>query len=264
MCHRAGMQYQLGRFGDGHEIARHIRVRHRKRPAQRQLRPEQGNDAAAGAQHIAEPNHRKTRGPNLLCHRLQNQFGHALARTHHIGRSNRLVGGDQHQVRDARIHRCARQVQGAKHIVENALGRVAFNHRNMFIGGGMVDPVRAITPQQFAQPARVGYAAEQRQQIDLELARKTKRLQLAVNAVQAELAVVQQQQLARPLANDLAAQFAADAAARPGDQHHLVGDAAVRNGRLRCHRVASEQVFNVEFGEVAQADATAGQIGHAR
>src|SRR5262249_40863698 len=50
----AGLHDQLGGFGDGHEIAFHVRMSDRDRPAGFDLLAEDGDDAAGGTQDIAE------------------------------------------------------------------------------------------------------------------------------------------------------------------------------------------------------------------
>src|ERR1039458_9813932 len=49
-----GLQHELARFGNGHEEAPHVRMGHRHRSARRNLLLEDGDDAAVGAEHVAE------------------------------------------------------------------------------------------------------------------------------------------------------------------------------------------------------------------
>src|SRR5690606_565547 len=53
--HGPGFQYQLARFGDGHEIPGNFGMGNRNRPAFFDLRLKAGDYRAVGAQHISEP-----------------------------------------------------------------------------------------------------------------------------------------------------------------------------------------------------------------
>ena len=76
--------------------------------------------------------------------------------------------------------------------------------------------------------------------------------------------MVQQQQLARAHAENLAREFAANAAAGTADEHHLSGQIPLQQVDMRRHRFAAQQVFDVEFLEILHRHLAAGEIGHAR
>ena len=88
-------------------------------------------------------------------------------------------------------------------------------------------------------------------------------LQFVVDAVEGKFAVFDQQQRGRALAHDLPAQLAADAAARAGHQHHALLDVARNQFGARWHRVASQQVFHIQFLKLLHGGLAAGELVHA-
>ena len=117
------MQHQLRCLGDGHEITCDFGVCDGEWAAIAKLLTEHGHHTAAGAQHVAKPNHAKTgvvRG-GLLCHGLQNELGHAFAGTHEVGGAHGFVGGDQHKMRYLGRLRGLHHIERAKHVVKDTL-----------------------------------------------------------------------------------------------------------------------------------------------
>jgi hypothetical protein len=164
-----------------------------------------------------------------------------------VGRGAAVDGGPRH-------------IERAKHIVENALGRVGFHHRHMFVGRGVEHRGRAISLADFPQAARIGHTAQQGHQLKPQALDLTQPLQFLVNGVETKLVVVQQQQLAWRLQQDLPAQLTADAAARPRHQHHFARQIARQQGGVGRHRVAPEQILDIEFLEVLHRHPAAGQV----
>ena len=66
-----------------------------------------------------------------------------------------------------------------------------------------------------------------------------------------------------PLRDDLAAQLAADRAAGPGHQHDLARDVAREQRRVERHRIAAEQVGDVDLAQVGDCDSPVHQIEQA-
>ena len=94
---RGGLEHELHRLGDRHEIALDVGVGDGDRPARCDLPLEERHHAAAAAQHVAETD-RHERAAGVLCRLLHDQLGHALGRAHHAAGIYRLVGGDEHEV----------------------------------------------------------------------------------------------------------------------------------------------------------------------
>ena len=55
LAHGGGLEHELDGLGDGHEVARHLRVRDGDGPAGGDLLLEDRDDRAGGAEHVAEP-----------------------------------------------------------------------------------------------------------------------------------------------------------------------------------------------------------------
>ena len=93
---RAGLQHQLRGLGDGHEVAGDVGVGQRDRAALTNLGLEQWDDAAVGAQHVAEAHghalHFAVAGVGLEQH-----LGDALGCAHDVGGVDRLVRGELHE-----------------------------------------------------------------------------------------------------------------------------------------------------------------------
>ena len=259
-------------------------MRQRDRAAMGNLLAEQRHHRAGGTEHVAKAHHGKAgavadrRGCAVTPHglieggkgqfraagqRLQAEFSQALAGAHDVGRAHGLVGGNQHEVRHTMFQRGARHRQGTKHVVGQALHRVVLHHGHMLVGGGVVDRVRLPGLHDLAHVLQLAHIAQQRHQLRRGQQRGRLGLQFLVDVVEGEFAVFEQQQALWPLAQDLAAQLAADAAAGAGDQHHLVGDIAADQIRMRRYRIAPEQVFHIQLLELLQAGAAAGQRRHA-
>ncbi len=106
-AHRARLQNHLCRFGYGHKETVDFRMRDRDRSALFDLAAEQRNNGTGRPDHIAEPHGHKPRAVALLA--LHDQFRHALAGAHDIGRTHGLVGGNEnkpfHMMFDGHLHR---------------------------------------------------------------------------------------------------------------------------------------------------------------
>ena len=89
--------------------------------------------------------------------------------------------------------------------------------------------------------------------------------QLALDLEQVVLGVVEQDQLARADARDLAAQLGADRAAGAGDEHRAPGQIAAGELGLHPHRLAAEDVLHPHLAHLPhQAAAVLQQLEHGR
>ena len=224
LCHGACLQHQLSGFGNGHEVAGDLRVRHGDGAAVRDLLAKQRDHAAAGAQHVAKAHHGKTggaapggrslgravrcagkRGLGSVGHGLQYQLGHAFAGPHHIGGAHGLVGRDQHKVPHVLLQRYPHHVQRAEHVVLYAFCCVGLDHGHMLVGSCVVDAGGAVQSAQLGHALRVSHAGQQGRELALDDALLGERLQFLVDAVERELAVIDQQQLCGTQLRQLAA-----------------------------------------------------------
>ena len=76
--------------------------------------------------------------------------------------------------------------------------------------------------------------------------------------------MIEQQKLARALCRNLPTQLTADAATRPGYQHHFPRQVAGQQIGVGWHRIATQQVFNLQFLEILHRHAPTGQVGPIR
>ncbi len=262
LCHHCGLQDQLHSLWNAHEITGDLRVRHGDGATIGQLLPKQRHHAATAAQHIAKAHHAKACAlvARLRGQRLQHQLSHALAGTHQVGGAHGFVGRHQHKA--ACPHRCGRlrHVERSKHIVDKALRRVALHHGHMLVGCSVVHGVWPVSGANPVQPTPVNHRGQQRHQLGLGVCVFAPAVKLAVQGVEGEFAVLQQQQLARMLLQNLSTQFAANAAARPGHQHRFAFYATGQQVCLQNHRIAAKQVVKVEFVHVLHRHFAAGQV----
>ena len=241
--HQPGLQHQLRRLRDRHEIAHDIRVGHRDRAAARDLLAEFRNDAASGAEHIAEAHHDEPR-PGRRIERLAHQLGQPFRCAHYIGWIDRLVGRNQDEPGCARIDRGTTGDIGAKRVVGQRLPSVfVFHQRHVFVGGSVKyrhRPVQCHQRRDARAVAHVGNRAHQRQG-----GRET--LQFLTHGVQRQFAALDQHQLLRLEACDLPHQFGSNRATGTGNHHGVAGQQCGQTGVVEHHRVAPEQVVEFHF-----------------
>ena len=237
LSHGAGLQHQLRCLGNGHEIAGDLWVCDRQRPAITQLLAKQRHHAATAAQHVAKAHHGKYRLILNFCavgavwrhkthrragrQRLKHQLGHAFGCAHDVGWANSLVSGNQHEMGCSAFHCRASSVQSAKHIVQHALGRITFNQRHMLVGRCVVHGSRPVQVTDFLEAAKIASAGQQGNHFNRQAALAAQAKQLRMNGVQRKFIEFNQHQPVRFFQRNLAAQLAANAAARPSHQHHL-------------------------------------------
>ena len=142
-------------------------MRHLYRPASADLPLEQRDDAPVRAQHVAEPDGAEI-GRGLAQRRqLQHDaLADALRGPEHAGGVHRFVRRDQHELLHAVEGGALGDAQRAKHVVPHGLGRVALEHRHVFVGRGMEHVVRLVQPEHLLQPVGVGDAADERHDLD--------------------------------------------------------------------------------------------------
>ena len=138
-----GLQHETRRLGDGHEVANDVRVRHGHRPALGDLLLELRDHAAAGAEHIAEAHGHEARARMRRGQRGDHHLGRALARAHHVGRVDGLVGADQHEALGALLARRQRGVVSAQRVVaQRRAGVVVLHQRHMLERGRVENDLR--------------------------------------------------------------------------------------------------------------------------
>lgn len=278
--HRTGLDDQLRCLGNGHEVTGDARVGDRHRAAALDLLAEQRNDRTGRTEDVAEADHGETGLVDVMhvlpiaeqhrcrfvAERLKDHLRQALGAAHHIGRSHRLVGGNQHEVLHADLHRGLHRMQGAYHVVENALGDVVLDDRHMLVGRRMVDGIDLPGTHHVHQALGIAHRTEDRQQVHRKRLALDPTLQFLMDAVEVVFAVLEQDQHARRTTHDLPTEFRTDRTARPSHHHHLTADAPFQQLLARCDAVAPQQVSDVHLLQVVHLDPAAGQVheaGHA-
>ncbi|MNN24605.1 hypothetical protein D3C81_1380440 [compost metagenome] len=128
----------------------------------------------------------------------------------------------------------------------------------------MIHGVHPPGAHHIGQVLLVTHRAQNRQQLHCQRFAPDALLKLGEDAVQVEFTVVEQQQGLGLQPNDLPAQLGADRAARAGHQHGTLLVAAPKQFILRRHRVAAQQVGNVDILDVIDLDPATGQVGKRR
>ena len=115
----------------------------------------------------------------------------------------------------------------------------------MLVGRGVEHHLRRVAREHLAHPRRRLGVADHRRHRQLGEAVA----ELLLDRIQRELRELEQDQLARRVARDLAAQLRADRAAGAGHQHPLAAQQPVQPGVVELHRVAPEQVVELDVAQ---------------
>ena len=246
-------------FGDGHEVAAHVGVGDGDRASGGDLPLEAGNHAAAAAQHVAKPHHRK-RALGAVGGIQHNQFCDALRCAVHAGGANRLVGGDHHQPLHAVGHRSLDDDTGAEDVVGHRFFHVDFHQRDMLVRRGVEDHLGLQIGKNVLDAvlvADVGDDGMQRQGGEGIL-------QFQQGLENAVFTVPEEDQRRGAPAGDLAAEFRADGAARACDKHPLAAQGDAHLLVVNPGRGTAQQVIDVDFPQAVDTDLAADQFVHAR
>ena len=266
--HGGGLNHQLGCFGNGHEIARDVGMGHRDRPATLDLLPELGDHAARRAQHVAKANHGKARGSAcgqpFASQCLHHHFSQSFGGPHHVGGAHGFVGADEHHVLNPGTQGGPGHIQRAQHIVANGGHRVVFHQGHMLVRCRVVHGVGPVRLHQLGHAVFIAHIGEQGSQLQrggFVVGGLPQAFQVFHNRVQRIFVEFDEHQLGGVLRHDLAAQFAANGAARAGNHDGLAGDVTGHQLRVWWHRVAPQQVFQRHLAQLVGVYPAVGQIG---
>ena len=216
--HGRGLEHKAYGLGDGHEVADDLLVRHRNRHTRLDLLHEEGKHASPAAEHVAEA-HRDHLGLRAR-HRAREELHHPLGRPHHVGRVDRLVGGDDDHLLCVVFLGTPQECVGAKDVGRDRLLRVELLQRHMLVGRCMEDQLRLVGRQDAVELRLVLHITDHRHDDVAPLLLPVVEGQREI--VELRLIDVQEDELARPVGEQLAADLAPDGAARPGDEDPLV------------------------------------------
>jgi len=226
--HRRRLEDEAHRLGDGHEVADDLLVRHCDGNARLDLLHEEGKHASPAAEHVAEA-HRDDLGL-FARHRARQELDHPLGGSHHIGGIDRLVGGDDDHLLGVMLPRTPQQCIGAKDVVGDRLLRVELLQRHMLVGRCMEDQLRPVGLDDPVELCLVLHITDHRDDDLAPLLLPVVQCQREI--VELRLIDVQENQLARSIGEQLAADLGSNGAACPGDEdalvlHHLFDRALV-------------------------------------
>ena len=164
-----------------------------------------------------------------------------------------LVGRDQHEALDAGLQRGVDDVARAEHVVLDRLDGVSLQHRHVLVRRGVEDHGRAGAPEDEGHVLPVLDLPEDRHdRRPLADAFLLQQAQLALDLVEAVLAVAEEVQALGAALQQLAAELRADAAAGAGHEHAPaphVGEALLQ---IDLHRAAGEEVLGVDLAGLDQ------------
>ncbi|MND74580.1 hypothetical protein D3C80_661760 [compost metagenome] len=124
----------------------------------------------------------------------------------------------------------------------------------------MIDGVHLPALHHLEHAHRIANRTEGRHQLHRQVCLTDALLQLDLDAVQVELRMIEKDQHRGFAIEDLPAQLGTDRAASAGHHHHLASDAPLQQFGLGRHRIATEQIGDVDVLQVLDLDPTAGQI----
>ena len=253
---RGGRQHQLHRLGNGHEVALDFGMGDGEGPARRELLVEEREDAAVGAQHVAEAHDAEVGAGVPERGQLQDDaLRHPFGGAENAGRVDRLVGRDQDELPHAVAGGAARRAQRSHHVVPDAFEHVRLEHRHVLVGGGMEHVVGPARLEDFLEAIGVGDARERRD----DLHAGAGLAHLAVDEVQRALGPLEQDDAAGTETGDLAGQLGADRAAGTGDQDAAAAELPLHGPEIQGHRLAPQQVVDLHLAQMTQLQGAARQ-----
>src|SRR5581483_3288809 len=245
---RAGLHDQRDRLRDRHEVARHLRVGDADRPAPLDLAAEDRDHAAAGAEHVAEPDGDEAgRDVRARPVRLDDPLAERLRLAHHRLRVDRLVRRDEHEPLDAEIDGDLGDHLRRQRVVADRLERVRLHQGDVLVGGRVEDDPGRVPLEHAPHPlavACVGEHGHARGEAAL-------RDELALDLEQRRLALVDEDQ---PLAADpcdLAGELGADRAAGAGDEHGRVAQVGGDRRQVDLDGLPPEDVLDLDGADLA-------------
>ncbi|MEJ2292310.1 MAG: hypothetical protein P8Y05_11435 [Deinococcales bacterium] len=171
-----------------------------------------------------------------------------------------LVGGDVHEVRYGVLERHRDEVVAADDVVEDGFLGVLLHQRHMLVRGGVEHHLRPVGREHVIEPVAVLDGADDGPVAHL----RPLAVELALQGVDAVLAVAEEDELGRLEAADLAHQLRADRAAGAGDHHTLALDVAEDGVGVELDRRSPEQVADVHVADAAHVDLARQHLVHVR
>jgi hypothetical protein len=238
-----GLQHEADGLGDGHEVPRHLLARDGDRPPVEDLAEERRHDAAAAAQHVAEPNC-CARHVVVAADADHDVLSRPLGSAHHRAGVGGLVGRQVYEALAAVLGSGLGEPPRAQDVGFGRLPRVSLEDGHVLVGGRVEDNVGPGLLEQGDRPVAVA----QVEQDGFGAGRQWP----GRHVVEERLVAVEEQQATWLVAGHLAGDLAADRTTGAGHEH---GDAAeVIADALGVHwrRLAAEEVAEVQIANVLE------------
>ena len=147
-------------------------------------------------------------------HALDHHLAQPLAGPHDVGGVHRLVGADQHEPLRPVFQGGVGGFVGADHVVLDRLIGAGLHQGYMLVGRRVVDDVRAVLVKDRVDPPAVPHGSDEHLQVQVRVAPP----QLLLNLIGVVLINIKDDQPARLMGRDLAAELASDGSASAGHQ----------------------------------------------
>ncbi len=224
-------------------------------PAAGDLLAEARDDAAGAAEHVAEAHEHELRG--LALKAAADDLGQAFRSAHDVRRVHRLVRGHEDELLDLGRDRRRAQNPRAVGVVEHRLPGVGLlHHGHVLVGARMEDDARPLAGQHLLDQRGVLDVADDRRQRQLRKAVGERRL----DRIDRRLGQVEQHELGRTVAGDVAAELGADRAAGAGDHHHAVAEPFAETRIVEDDRIAAQQVVELDRADGRERGPAADQV----
>ena len=254
------LEHQGDGLRDGHEVADDPLVGDGHWTAFCDLLLEERDDGAVGAEDVTEADRDEVGLRVLPVHHLDDYLTDTLRGTHDVRRVHSLIRGDQDEALHAGVGRGTGGLEGTHDVVLDRFVRAHLHERYVLVRRRMEDHVRLILLHHAADTVRVPAGADQGHEVQLRVLHE----ELLLDAVRVVLVDVEDDELLRLVARDLAAELRADRSATAGDEDGLPLDHAEDFFVVDLDRFPTEEVEDVDVAELADADFAVHELVDAR
>ena len=248
--HTPRLEDELSRLRNGHEVAGHVRVSHRHRTAPTDLLLEDGDDAAAAAQHVAEPDRHEDLAFGGLHGRVSHHhLGHPFRRPHDGRGVHRLVGGDVHEGLHTSGEREVHEVFRAEDVVQHRLLGILLHEGDVLVRRGVEHYLRLEVVEDPAHALSVPHVRH-----DHGEGGEGPGSELLLYLEEAVLPPPQEHHMPREEGQDLPDDLAADGPPCPGDEDSLVADVPRYFVQVELDGVAVQQILDLHVADAGDGD----------
>ena len=265
-AHERSFKHQSAGFRDGHEVTDDVGMRDSERAAFRQLFAETRDDRAVAAQHIAEAcgdeaclSSDRT-FLNGETEALDIHLGEAFGGAHDVGGVDGFVGRDLDELLHLIFDRGVGDDVGAIDIGMDRFAGILLHERHMFVGSGMEDDLRAVSPEDIVHTVHHPDVADDGEDLNL----REMLLQFEADEMHRRLGTVEEDERLHTEAAELAAEFTADGSGSTRDHHHLVFERLGDLLHIDLYLVASEDIVDAHLGKIAELEGSVFHLGECR